>query len=258
MEKPTYTAIDYNSKENKVIEERIRNYYLPVKNTFEAVLYGRLNIPDSPRGLCADLMDVSRTISREFALVEEVFLWRHVIKPWFTPQRFNIEIVYFSYYNPTIIKLQGEGLRIEGRIWYRMPLENLEGHEYLLGTAFWFPISKEHNDNRIKILECALEDLERIKREGALVLPPLTFEDETYNVLSMEDLAKLTKEEKEILRLTEEIWNRFLALPINYPMEANEMAMKIYDIQRMIISRPGFRLNQGMFKGYGKGNSDKG
>lgn len=55
MEKPTYTAIDYNSKENKVIEERIRNYYLPVKNTFEAVLYGRLNIPDSPRGLCSDL-----------------------------------------------------------------------------------------------------------------------------------------------------------------------------------------------------------
>lgn len=35
MEEPTYTAIDYNSKENKVIEERIRNYYLPVKNTFE-------------------------------------------------------------------------------------------------------------------------------------------------------------------------------------------------------------------------------
>ena len=131
MEKPTYTAIDYNSKENKVIEERIRNYYLPVKNTFEAVLYGR----------------------------------------------FNIEIVYFGYHNPTIIKLQGEGLRIEGRIWYRMPLENLEGHEYLLGTAFWFPISKEHNDNRIKILECALEDLERIKKGGEPKLPPIT-EDE--------------------------------------------------------------------------------
>lgn len=66
---------------------------------------------------------------------------------------------------------------IEGRIWYRMPLENPEGHEYLLGTAFWFPISKEHNDNRIKILECALEDLERIKREGEPKLPPIT-EDE--------------------------------------------------------------------------------
>lgn len=113
MEKPTYTAIDYNSKENKVIEERIRNYYLPVKNTFE-------NIP------------------------------------------------------------------------------------------------------------------------------------------MMEDLAKLTKEEEAILMLTEEVWNRFLALPINHPMEANEIAMKIHDIQRMIISRPGFRMNQEMFRQYGKGNSDKG
>ena len=61
----------------------------------------------------------------------------------------------------------------------------------------------------------------------------------------MEDLAKLTKEEEEILMLTEEIWNRFLALPINHPMEADEMAIKIHDIQRMIISRPGFRMNQG-------------
>lgn len=58
----------------------------------------------------------------------------------------------------------------------------------------------------------------------------------------MEDLAKLTKEEEEILRLTEEIWNRFSELPINYPMERDEMAIKIHDIQRMIISRPGFRM----------------
>ena len=70
--------------------------------------------------------------------------------------------------------------------------------------------------------------------------------------------GKLTQEEEEILRLTEEVWNRFLELPINHPMEMNEMAIKIHDIQRMIISRPGFRLNQEMFKGYGKGNSDKG
>lgn len=72
------------------------------------------------------------------------------------------------------------------------------------------------------------------------------------------NLGKFTQEEEAILRLTEEIWNRFLALPINHPMEANEIAMKIHDIQRMIISRPGFRMNQEMFKGYGKGNSDKG
>lgn len=176
MEKPTFTVIDYNSKENRVIEERLRDYYLPVKNTFEAVLYGRLNIPNSPRGLCADLIEVSRSISNQFNLSNEVLLWRQVIKPWFTPQRFNITEVYFNYCNPTIVRF-GEELEIEGRVWYRVSLENLEGHEYLLGTAFWFPISKEHNDNRIKILECALEDLERIKREGEPKLPPLTFEE---------------------------------------------------------------------------------
>ncbi len=80
----------------------------------------------------------------------------------------------------------------------------------------------------------------------------------TTKVIEANNPAKLTKEEEEILMLTEEIWNRFLALPINHPMEANEMAIKIHDIQRMIISRPGFRLNQKMFKGYGKGNSDEG
>lgn len=75
----------------------------------------------------------------------------------------------------------------------------------------------------------------------------------TTKVIEANNPAKLTKEEEEILMLTEEIWNRFLALPINHPMEANEMAIKIHDIQRMIISRPGFRLNQEMFKGYGEG-----
>lgn len=65
--------------------------------------------------------------------------------------------------------------------------------------------------------------------------------------------GKFTQEEEAILRLTEEIWNRFLELPINHPMEKDEMAIKIHDIQRMIISRPGFRLNQEMFNQYGKG-----
>lgn len=72
------------------------------------------------------------------------------------------------------------------------------------------------------------------------------------------NLGKLTQEEEEILMLTEEIWNRFLALPINYPMEMDEMAIKIHDIQRMIISRPGFRMNQEMFRQYGNGNCNKG
>lgn len=70
--------------------------------------------------------------------------------------------------------------------------------------------------------------------------------------------GKFTQEEEAILRLTEEIWNRFLELPINHPMEMDEMAIKIHDIQRMIISRPGFRMNQEMFSQYGNGNCNKG
>lgn len=70
--------------------------------------------------------------------------------------------------------------------------------------------------------------------------------------------VNLPKRKRQSLDLLRKFGIGFLELPINHPMEMNEMAIKIHDIQRMIISRPGFRLNQEMFKGYGKGNSDKG
>lgn len=178
MEKPTFTAIDYNSWENKVIEGLVRNYYLPVKNVLETVRDRRINIPNSPGGLCVDLIEVSRTINIEFNLSNDgTYLWREVIRPWFTPQRFNLTYVYFGYSTPLIQHLKEEVLDINGRVWFKVPLEKLKDHEYLLGTAFWFPVSKEYNAERIKILECALEDLERIKREGEPKLPPLTFEE---------------------------------------------------------------------------------
>lgn len=252
MEEPTFTAIDYNSLENKVIEGLVRDNYSKIKNTFYKVFDKRGKNPNSPVGLWADLIEASR-----YRDDPDRILWRLVIKSWFTPQRFNLTYVYFGYSTPLIQHLKEEVLDINGRVWFKVPLEKLKDHEYLLGTAFWFPVSKEYNAERIKILECALEDLERIKREGEPKLPPLTFE-EPKNIPMMEDLAKLTKEEEEILMLTEEIWNRFLALPINHPMEANEIAMKIHDIQRMIISRPGFRMNQEMFRQYGNGNGNKG
>lgn len=177
MENPTYTAIDYNSKENKVIEERIRNYYLPVKNVLETVLYRRINIPNSPRGLCVDLIEVSRTINIEFNLSNDgTYLWQEVIKPWFTPQRFNLTHVYFGYSHHIIESIKDDTLDVNGRIYFRVPMKRLKGYKYLFHTAFWFPVSKDYNAERIKILECALEDLERIKREG-VNLPPIT-EDE--------------------------------------------------------------------------------
>lgn len=79
MEEPTFTAIDYNSLENRVIEGLVGDYYQMVKNTFETVLYGRIHIQDSPRGLCADLIEVSRNIYKQYDqydLPDRIFLWR--------------------------------------------------------------------------------------------------------------------------------------------------------------------------------------
>lgn len=192
MEKLTFTAIDYNSLENKVIEGLVRDNYSKIKNTFYRVFDKRSKNPNSPVGLCADLIEASNYKDNQ-----DMILWRKVIKPWFTPQRFNLTYVYFGYSTPLIQHLKEEVLDINGGVWFKVPSENLEGHEYLLGTgvwfkvpleklkdheyllgtAFWFPVSKEYNAERIKILECALEDLERIKREGEPKLPPLTFEE---------------------------------------------------------------------------------
>lgn len=173
MEEPTSTAIDYNSLENKVIEGLVRDNYSKIKNTFYKVFNKRSKNPNSPVGLCTDIIEASR-----YHDDPEGILWRKVIKSWFTPQRFNITHVYFGYSTPLIQHLKEEVLNIlNGRVWFKVPLENLKNYEFLLGTAFWFPVSKEYNAERIKILECALEDLERIKREGEPKLPPIT-EDE--------------------------------------------------------------------------------
>ena len=172
MEKPTYSAIDYNPKENKVIEGLVRDNYSKIKNTFYKVFDKRSKNPNSPVGLCADLIEASR-----YKDDPDRILWRKVIKSWFTPQRFNLTHVYFGYSTPLIQPLKEEVLDINGRVWFKVSLEKLKNHEFLLGTAFWFPVSKDYNAERIKILECALDDLERIKKEGEPELPPLTFEE---------------------------------------------------------------------------------
>lgn len=51
MEELTFTAIDYNSLENRVIEDRIREYYPWVKALIEIVITKRLRNPNIPHGL---------------------------------------------------------------------------------------------------------------------------------------------------------------------------------------------------------------
>ena len=47
----------------------------------------------------------------------------------------------------------------------------------------------------------------------------------------------MTDEEKYLLELTIELWNKFLKLPIQHPDDINEFRAKIHDIQRMITCR---------------------
>lgn len=51
MEELTYTAIDYNSYENKVIENRVKEYYPRVKALIEIVITKRLRNPNIPHVL---------------------------------------------------------------------------------------------------------------------------------------------------------------------------------------------------------------
>lgn len=117
MEKPTFTAIDYNSGENKVIEGLVRDNYSKIKNTFYKVFDKRSKNPNSPVGLCADLIEASH-----YKDDPDRILWRKVIKSWFTPQRFNLTYVYFGYSTPLIQHLKEEVLDINGRVWFKVPL----------------------------------------------------------------------------------------------------------------------------------------
>lgn len=165
MEKPTFTARDYRDQQNLnlIIEGRVREYYPQVKALIEMIITKRLRYQNMSHGLCADFIE------------EDKKLWQEVIKPWFTPQRFNLSHVYFGYYHQLIESIKDDILNVNGRAYFRVSIEEINRHPHLLSTAFWFPVSKEYNDMRIKILECALEDLERIKEEGVNP-PPITFD----------------------------------------------------------------------------------
>nr|DAQ29135.1 MAG TPA: hypothetical protein [Caudoviricetes sp.] len=148
MEKNTSIVVYYSYQKNKIIEDRIREYYPQVKALIEMVITKRLRNPNTPKGLCTDFSE------------EDEGLWTEVIKPWFTPQRFNLEHVYFKYSNEYLENNKDGYLIIDNRAWLKIPLSKL--NPYYLKNAFWFPTVKEYNPLRLDILEYALDDLERI------------------------------------------------------------------------------------------------
>lgn len=89
----------------------------------------------------------------------DIDLWFIVIKPWFQPERFNITHLWFNVYKDYLFK--GVEIKTSGQ-WFSVPIEYaLNNKEY----GFWFPPIGEYTQHRVKVLELALEDLERIKEE---------------------------------------------------------------------------------------------
>lgn len=105
MEKPTFTAIDYKDQQNIIIEGMVGEYYSQVKALIEIVITERLRHQNIPHGLCTDFIGEDRK------------LWRAVIKPWFTPQRFGLTHVYFGYSNHLIDSIKDDTLDVNGRLY---------------------------------------------------------------------------------------------------------------------------------------------
>lgn len=57
----------------------------------------------------------------------------------------------------------------------------------------------------------------------------------------------MMEEEKELLNLTGEIWNKYLDLPILHPNDQQEFMYHLHAIQRIIMSREFLRnINQNL------------
>jgi hypothetical protein len=62
----------------------------------------------------------------------------------------------------------------------------------------------------------------------------------------------MTEEEKLLMDLTGDVFNRFLALPELHPSDAPEFAVHIHALQNMILARVGYRQYTGKTPVYKK------
>jgi hypothetical protein len=51
----------------------------------------------------------------------------------------------------------------------------------------------------------------------------------------------MTDQEKEILRITGDLWNKFTRLPVMHPDDQDDVRFHIHAIQNIIYSREGMR-----------------
>ncbi len=57
----------------------------------------------------------------------------------------------------------------------------------------------------------------------------------------------LTDQEKQLISMTAEIWNKFCELPVIHPNDAAEMGRDLHDIQHRIMARAAARLHPDLF-----------
>lgn len=57
----------------------------------------------------------------------------------------------------------------------------------------------------------------------------------------MNSAHRLTEDERKLALLLADVWNLFLALPIEHPMDRDEFCRGVHRLQDKLLSRPGRR-----------------
>lgn len=60
-------------------------------------------------------------------------------------------------------------------------------------------------------------------------------------------MSQLTDEERAVLDKLAEAWNLFVKLPVQHPMHGQEFAHAIHAAQRLVMSRPVARTEEGFY-----------
>lgn len=152
MGKSISIAIDYNSYENRVIEDYLRDNADRIIRSLKLILIGLSR--DTPVGLC---WQISMWMVREDY---EVF------KVWFTPDRFGIEYLYKTIHFPGVNYV--DYIKVVKPIgifnyWYKYRIEDIPENERY--KFYWYPLTLEFNEVRAKLLEKVISEFENEFKE---------------------------------------------------------------------------------------------
>jgi hypothetical protein len=152
MGKSISIAIDYNSYENRVIEDYLRDNADRIIRSLKLILIGLSR--DTPVGLCWQL---------SMWMVREDY---EVFKVWFTPDRFGIEYLYKTIHFPGVNYV--DYIKVVKPIgifnyWYKYRIEDIPENERY--KFYWYPLTLEFNEVRAKLLEKVISEFENEFKE---------------------------------------------------------------------------------------------